>query len=122
MLIQGEISRREARAAAKGKDIAREDPLGLLDSAVATVLNDEQNSEICKAINEGRAFTFKKFDPRKRPPGNTNGDPNGESGNPTGKPQTWTTGGRACATAWSAPTKICQTGNVATYRQRLPQR
>ena len=56
--LQVEISRRVALAAAKGTDIAKDDPLGLLNSSASVVLNDAQLEERSTSIAEGRAFAL----------------------------------------------------------------
>ena len=88
--LTAEISRRVAVQAAKGKDIAKTDPLGLLNSAASVVLNDIQNEEIEKNIHAGRAFNATgNFDARK-------------TSNPGG--QTWQSNG---PTAWANDMRPC---------------
>ena len=65
--LSQEISRRVSIAAAKGHDIAKHDPLGLLTSAASVVLNDLEMKERSSAVSQGRALKLNRFDPNRKP-------------------------------------------------------
>ena len=67
----------ESKAAAKGRDPAKDEPIELITQAASLVLDDMQNEETQKNIEDGRAFAAGgRFDPLRskrerdvRPPG-----------------------------------------------------
>ena len=65
------ISTLEARAAHKGKDLYKEDPIGTVVKAATSVINDIENEAMTAAIESGRAYTAGAFDPRRAPGGQT---------------------------------------------------
>ena len=77
------IATLEARAAAKGRDAAKDDPVGLVTKAATTVLNDIENEAMTKAIESGRAYVASSgFDPRRAPGGQTWATNSGGGGGP----------------------------------------
>ena len=60
-----EIARREAKAATKGENPAKEDPIGLVVKSAQIVLNDHKNEEHYRAMREGRTMINKRFDPSR---------------------------------------------------------
>jgi len=91
--LQSEISERVSKAATKGNDIQKEDPLGLLNSAASTVLNDLHNEAITQGMSQGRAFTAQgTFDARKTPE-----RPTGGQTWSSGPPTKWIDTMRPCA-------------------------
>ena len=61
------LSMLKAKAMARGKNIARDDPIGLVTQAAATVLGDEQNVAEIATYNAGRAYFSggQRFDPAR---------------------------------------------------------
>ena len=70
MQMELKLAMLEAKSAAKGNDIAiaKDDPIGLIFKAANIVLTDEENEEMIKACESGKAFMAGGFDPRKGKP------------------------------------------------------
>lgn len=80
MQLQLRISILESKAAAMGENPAKDDPIGLVTQAAGVVLEDEQNEQAIKAIEEGRAFFVNgRFDPDRNKRNGGGGAPGGQT-------------------------------------------
>ena len=79
------ISMIEAKALSRGKNPARDDPIGLVTQAAMTVLGDEQNVTEVATYNSGRAFysNGQRFDPIRDKQNNNSGGQTWQKNRPT---------------------------------------